>query len=151
MENQKRCVVLRGLPGSGKSTFSSQLGEGVITCSADHFFEKTGTYVFDPKMLFLAHKICRNKFEVAVEAGAPIVVVDNTNIKYADWKNYLTFAIEHGYLVTIAEAQERDIDVLFARGKHNVPRTTLERMVREWKDFDTKGLSGRDRIEIVKF
>lgn len=152
MENKKRCIVLRGLPGSGKSTFTSQLGGEAIVCSADHYFERSGIYVFDPKMLFLAHRICRNKFEAAIDAGAPLVVVDNTNIKYKDWKDYLTYALEHGYHVTVAEAQERDIDVLIARGKHGVPRPTYERMLKEYKDFEVPyGLTDRDRVEVVRF
>lgn len=152
MENKKRCIVLRGLPGSGKSTFTSQLGEDAIICSADHYFERSGTYIFDPKMLFLAHKICRNKFEAAVRSGAPLVVVDNTNIKYKDWKDYMTYALEHGYYVTVAEAQERDIDVLMSRGKHGVPRPTYERMLKEYKDFEVPyDLTDRDRVEVVQF
>lgn len=152
MENKKRCIVLRGLPGSGKSTFTRQLGEEAIVCSADHYFERSGTYEFDPKMLFLAHRICHNKFQAAVDAGAPLVVVDNTNIKYKDWKDYLTYSLERGYYVTVAEAQERDIDILVARGKHGVPRPTYERMLREWKDFEVPyGLADRDRVEVVQF
>lgn len=151
MENRKRCIILRGLPGSGKSTFTSQLGSDVISCSADHFFERSGTYVFDSNLLFLAHKTCRNKFETAVRAGAPTVVVDNTNIKFKDWKNYLTFALENGYYVTIVEMQERNIDVMMARGKHNVPRSTYEKMLKEWVDFVVPyDLHDRDRVEVVK-
>ncbi len=149
---QKRCVILRGMPGSGKSTFTRQLGEEAIVCSADHYFERSGEYVFNPSMLFLAHKICRNKFQAAVDAGAPLVVVDNTNIKYKDWKDYLTYALEHGYHVTVAEAQECDIDVLIARGAHNVPRQTYEKMLNDYKTFEIPyGLADRDRVEVVKF
>lgn len=148
----KRCIILRGFPGSGKTTFTVQLGEDAIVCSADHYFEHSGTYVFDPKMLFLAHKVCRNKFESAIRAGAPLVVVDNTNIKYKDWKDYLTYALEHGYYVTVAEAQERDIDVLMSRGKHGVPHEKYEQMAAAWRDFEVPyDMTDRDRVEVVKF
>lgn len=152
MENKKRVVICRGMPGSGKSTFTRQLGEDAVVCSADHYFEKSGTYVFDPKMLFLAHRICRNKFQSAIDAGTPLVVVDNTNIKYKDWKDYMTYALEHGYYVTVAEAQECDIDVLIARGTHGVPRPTYEKMLKEYNAFEIPyGLTDRDRVEVVQF
>ena len=76
--------IMRGLPGSGKSFFASNILARMFKveptiCSADHFFEKDGKYNFDPKKLPIAHKTCRQKFLEAIQRGDELIVVDNTN------------------------------------------------------------------------
>ena len=64
--------IIRGLPGSGKSTLSGQIvkayteqGKRAIICSADDYFidQRTGNYNWDGNRLDEAHNWCRNKAE----------------------------------------------------------------------------------------
>ena len=64
-------IVLRGLPGSGKSTLCRKIVEtysknskiDVVVCAGDEFFTDpiTGEYKFDPEKLELAHMLAQEK------------------------------------------------------------------------------------------
>jgi len=64
--------IMRGLPGSGKSTLSGQIvkaylneGKRAIIASADDYFidQRTGNYNFDGTRIDEAHQWCRSKAE----------------------------------------------------------------------------------------
>jgi len=58
--------LLRGVPGSGKSTISKriqQLYDTDCVCSADDYFMKNGTYNYDNSKIQDAHKWCQQKGE----------------------------------------------------------------------------------------
>jgi len=58
-QNEKVLVILRGLPGSGKSTLSkklSKLNENCCNYSTDDYFYINGHYIFKPDDLPKAHK-----------------------------------------------------------------------------------------------
>ena len=56
-------AIMRGLPGSGKSTIASRIQEQlpqVQVCSADHhFIDEEGEYRFDLSKLGAAHAACQ--------------------------------------------------------------------------------------------
>lgn len=73
----RNLYIVRGLPGSGKSTFAKSLGG--VNYEADMFFiNENGEYNFDPSKLKDAHNWCRHKAMDSMKSGEPIVVVSNT-------------------------------------------------------------------------
>lgn len=139
----KTVKILRGIPGSGKSTLAKQLFaemglKGALTtvCSADHFFEQRGAYVFNYKQLGDAHNACFRKFVLAVtappayilntEVMAPprvaeeLIVVDNTHTTYREILPYARVceAFEVPFEVVTIEC---DPAIAHARGLHGVP------------------------------
>ncbi len=90
-----RVILLVGCAGSGKSTYARQQFPGAQIVSADHYFERMAerfkqTYgqVFDVRQLRDAHSQCEEEFLAAIERGAPIVIVDNTNVRGVDQRRY---------------------------------------------------------------
>ena len=135
----KTCIILRGLPGTGKSSIVRDivrtLSESHLTytvCSADDFFMRGGNYEFKLELAGLAHKLCQDKFRAAVNAGVNYVIVDNTNTTYREVRPYAEYALANGYELRFIELQPLPLDVLEKRNIHNVPRETLERMLRRW-------------------
>jgi hypothetical protein len=63
---------------------------------------------------------------------------------------YVEYALSCGYNVVIAEAAERDIAVLAARGLHSVPRGTYEKMAARWQEY-TPERHVADRVTVIKF
>lgn len=122
-----RVVILRGIPGSGKSTYIAKNLPDAIVASADHYFMRKGHYEFNKFLLGKAHNSCHDTFSSAIEGGAELVVVDNTNVKARDMRQYVEEAIEAGYTVEIVRL-ECSPATAAKRGLHGVPLAAVERM-----------------------
>lgn len=101
MKQKRVAIILRGFPGSGKTMAAQELcdefrilfnTESVIV-SADDYWMKDGKYCFDVSKLFLAHLACFENFTKAVRSGKN-VIVDNTNLKFGDFRKYFEALIE---------------------------------------------------------
>ncbi len=120
---------MRGVPGSGKSTWiKNHLPDYIVRCSADDFFTdpKTGEYKFDPTKLVEAHEYCHRKAENLCRALNSLVI-DNTNIKFWNYQKYLDMAKYYGYTVEIVTLIV-DPRVAYQRNIHGVPLETISRM-----------------------
>lgn len=121
------CIILRGLPGSGKSAVAKQID--AYSVSADRFFvDGDGKYWFNKSELHEAHEWCFNEFKVLISCQAPIVV-DNTNTTRKEYGRYSEYAKQHGYTVSIITV-ETDLtdEELAKRNVHGVPVETIKRM-----------------------
>ena len=136
----RELVIMRGLPGSGKSTTVKRLIENqpsFVVCSADHFFTGSdGVYRFDPTLLREAHAQCLNAAVTAMLGGVALVVIDNTNIKKQYFSVYLEQAEKHKYAVKMCQPDTPwafDPQECFKRNKHGVPLEVIQRMAGEWE------------------
>ena len=117
--------ILRGISGSGKSTYAQKLieekqGVGVVVCSADDHFMHDGEYKFDPSKLSAAHRLCRDKFVKAIHNKIQTIVVDNTNTTRNEYFFYARYAQSNGYqlhIITFDAYPELGI----SRNVHGVP------------------------------
>lgn len=123
--------LVRGIPGSGKSTKAKQLiQEGLVDVhfEADMYFEVDGEYVFDPSKIKDAHAWCQKETDEALAAGKK-VVVSNTFVKKWETAAYFDMATKHAV----------NVEVIVATGNyqnvHGVPAEVLLRMKENWEDF----------------
>jgi len=146
---KKHFYILRGLPGSGKSTKAKNLaGELGQVFSADDYFciNEEGEYRFDGDQLGLAHQWNQRRSLEAIKANIPIVVIDNTNTTLREIKSYIPhikLAQKMGYEVSIQEPDTEwamDVEELFKRGTHNVPEEHLKKMLNRY----VKGVTVED-------
>jgi len=133
---EKRVVIMRGLPGSGKSTKSRAYGGTIV--SADDYFMQDGEYVFDPVKLPQAHAKCRQQFEEALKRGDPLVVVDNTNIQEGQYEPYKEMAERYGYSVDVDAVGDATPSALLpqqqsVRNIHSVPSDAIKKMLDKWE------------------
>jgi predicted kinase len=136
----KKVIVLVGLPGSGKSSYTQQLLEdldGQFSAqvhSTDTYFMVKGQYMFDAKRLGYHHRLNLDAFKVSVDAGINLIIVDNTNIKSRDRKPYIDYAFDNDYEVSlqvVGEFTEEFAKVCAERNTHGVPLEVILRMARQ--------------------
>lgn len=125
----KTLIILRGVPGCGKSTVAEVLSNNgkYPVCTADDFFMKDGEYKWNPKQLGIAHKACQEKCRRALDDGSEMVIVANTSTKEKDYSTYASMGKIRGYMVfsLVVENRHGGTDV------HNVPDDAKAKMAME--------------------
>lgn len=119
--------ILRGVPGSGKSTVASIMsgGDSSIVCTADDYhINEQGVYDWKPENGHKAHTQCFQKAEKLMKEGAPLVIIANTNTKHSDFKNYENCAETYGYKVHHLIVENRH----GGQNQHDVPDAVLKNM-----------------------
>jgi MoxR-like ATPase len=124
----KELFLLRGLPGSGKTTLAGSL-EMVFCYEADRYFEdEDGKYNFDPTKLKQAHQWCQDRVEKAMSAPngfpPPRIVVSNTFTQEWEMDPYYKLAEQYGYRVYSLVVENRHEGV----NEHGVSADKLEQM-----------------------
>jgi len=129
---KKQIIILRGLPGSGKSTFAIELlkEHGINSeldkyiCCTDDFFYNDGIYKFIPQKLSEYHSKNLCKFIHRLKSNLPIVICDNTNIKKWEYKAYEEIGMCFGYdikIKTVGKIKSLDFQHnCFKNNKHGV-------------------------------
>lgn len=131
----KIAYIMRGVPGSGKSTIAKMLanGNGVIH-STDDYFYVDGEYCFNPFQLSENHDRNFQAFCRSLDEGVPIVICDNTNVRRCDFEGYVNSAIQAGYLVAFVIMSHPKAEVASERTAHKVPVVVIQRMIDYWED-----------------
>ena len=127
----KILTLVRGLPGSGKTTFANFIWNEYAICEADKFFYNSeGHYLFDASKLREAHKWCIDEVETRMKDNElnpqyyPEIVVSNTFTQEWEMEEYFKLAEKYGYLVFTIVVENRHGGV----NKHGVPEEKLEQM-----------------------
>ena len=125
---EKVLFIVRGLPGSGKSTFAKTLGGQHY--EADMFFiDEDGNYKFDGTKIKDAHKWCQSFVKTDMMLEYPKIVVSNTFTQEWEMKPYIDLAKEHGYKVFTIVVENRH----GGNNVHNVPEDKIEQMANRFE------------------
>lgn len=129
MDNKKEVVLMRGISGSGKSTYiKNNLNDHKI-CSADHYFiNDNNEYIFDVNKLTEAHICCMKKYLNLLINDEEKIVVDNTNLKPEEYAPYIQVALSMDYKVKIIEVHT-SMDKCLKNNNHGVTDIVLQRQL----------------------
>ena len=155
--------LMRGLPGCGKSHRAKRLSgeQGVVLETDEYFYTQVGTdptsYDYSKDLLPDARRWNLARLKEAIVAGVSPIVVDRGNGLNAETREFAVMAVEHGYLVELAEPdsswwqelrvllkyKEFVADALFdtwaqrlaesTRDKHRVPTALIRNWMRHWR------------------
>jgi predicted kinase len=120
---EKKLYLIRGICGSGKSTFAKSLG--ISHVEADMYFvdSETGEYKFDATKLKDAHEFCRKKTELWMNKSLDIAI-SNTFTQEWEMEGYYDLAKKYGYKVFSIIVENRHNGI----NEHNVPEETINKM-----------------------
>ena len=120
----KTLYIVRGVPGSGKSTFAQSLDCPVF--EADQYFidSETGEYKFDGSKIKLAHNWCKLRVEQSMEDDSQKIAVSKTFTQEWEMDTYYELAKQYGYRVFSLIVENRHGGV----NEHGVPEDKLEIM-----------------------
>lgn len=123
-------ILLRGLPGSGKTTLASIILQcpGVNApdiLSADNFFtDDNGNYNFDSTKLKEAHNSCQLKCAERMKLEVSRIVVANTFTEKWEMEKYYEMAERYRYRVHSVIVENRHD----GKNVHNVPDEKVQQM-----------------------
>lgn len=120
----KTALILRGLPGAGKTTLAQSIAP-YANVAADQWFDKFNDGKFDPIYLTEAHGWCLDRFAwMLARDDATVVAVHNTFTRRSEYRPYVDVAKKLGatvHVITVENPQG-------TMSTHDVPDDTLGKM-----------------------
>ena len=133
MEKQFALILLRGLPGSGKTTLAKVLSENITypMFSVDDYFtnEITGEYTFDFEKNHLAYKQCEALTCDAMKKSIPKIIVHNTFTMDWELEPYFNLATVYNYQLFIITVENYHGH----NNVHEVSDNQLQKMADKYK------------------
>lgn len=126
-------ILLRGLPGSGKTTLAKELSENgkYPVFSVDDYFinEKSGEYNFEFEKNHLAYKHCEENTRKEMQNRTSKIFLDNTFTLEWELETYFKMASEFSYRIFVVTVENRH------KGKniHGISDEQIKRMAEKYK------------------
>lgn len=140
--NHKTLFILRGLPGSGKTTIAQCLAAHSFASSyfaADDYpglYDEQGNIILE--LQSEAHNWCFKQVEEEMQRCARFegcrIILHNTNVRRWEYQPYIDLAKRYGYAVQIIHCEAIILpDGTSPESVHNVPPEVIDRMKNSWQ------------------
>ncbi len=133
MTDKNSLILLRGLPGSGKTTLAKVLSENNTypVFSVDDYFtnEKTGEYIFNFQDNHLAYKQCEELTKDAMQQQLSKIFVHNTFTIDWELEAYFKLASKFNYSLFVVTVENYHHN----KNTHEVSDEQLQKMAEKYK------------------
>ena len=126
-------ILVRGLPGSGKTSLAAVLSENgkYPVYSVDDYFtdSETGAYTFVYSENHKAYKNCESNCRQQMEQGTQKIFIDNTFTLEWELEPYFKMASEFNYRVFVITVEHRHE----GKNSHQISDEQLKKMAEKYK------------------
>jgi len=130
--------LVRGLPGSGKSTMARMISD--VHFEADMYHMVGDKYVFVGENIKAAHEWCYQSTRIFLNRVA-VVAVSNTFTTLKEMQRYLDFQ-KDGHRIAVIRCTGEFGNI------HNVPADVMEKMKARFEDYPGELLYNGDAIMV---
>jgi predicted kinase len=132
----KFAFIMRGVPGSGKSTTAKYLaGDGGIVHAVDSYHcDANGNFLWSDDLADERYQKNFEDFSESCKMNRPVVVCDCINIEKKDFQKYVDVARENGYITSTVVLDKPNSVEAHKRNKHSVAGVQIEDMLKRWED-----------------
>jgi predicted kinase len=128
---KRTLIILRGLPGSGKTSLADVLSEQKWPVfSIDDYFTNplTKKYSFDFSKNHLAYKACQDNTEEAMQKGTEKIFLHNTFTLEWEMEPYFKLAQKYEYTLHILTVENRH----HSTNKHDISQEQVRKMAEKY-------------------
>lgn len=129
MMTKHKLTIVRGLPGSGKSTYARSTFD--MHVEADFFFQNinnSGDYNFKASLLPVAHQKCYADTVFLLNQGYDVIVANTFTTVWEMEKYFKITELIDDVVIEIVEMTGNYGSI------HNVPKEVLVKMKERWED-----------------
>ncbi|MCL4816636.1 MAG: AAA family ATPase [Flavobacteriales bacterium] len=133
MPEQKHLIILRGLPGAGKTTLAHVLSENgkYPIFSVDDFFTdaQTGKYTFVFSENHIAYHQCLKHCEKAMKENVSKIILHNVFSMQWEIEPYFKLAEQYNYTLHIATVEKHHTH----SNTHSITDEQIKKMAKNFK------------------
>ncbi|CAG0969876.1 MAG: AAA family ATPase [Bacteroidetes bacterium] len=133
MLEQKHLIILRGLPGAGKTTLAHVLSENgkYPVFSIDDFFTdaQTGKYAFVFSENHIAYQQCLQYCEKAMKENVSKIILHNVFSMQWEMEPYFKLAKQYNYTLHVATVEKHHTRT----NTHNISDEQIRKMAKKFE------------------
>ena len=137
----KVAVILRGVPGSGKSTFVNMMralpGSVSIHAIDDLHVDNKGDFLWDEENQERLYTLNFANFVKSCADGTDLVICDAINIEVDDFQKYIDIASQYEYAVYVVTPNPPTPSQSTKRNKHHTSSSQAKEMYTRWQHWPT--------------
>jgi predicted kinase len=135
MTSQKFVFIMRGVPGSFKTTTANHLaGKKGRVHSVDNLHTHCGLFLWEDDKAKERYQQNFEMFRESCQLNVPVVVCDCMNLTKDDYKKYIDVAQEYGYIACTVVMQSLSPKEAANRNEHDVSEEQIRHFLDRWED-----------------